>query len=342
MKPALDASGRRIQRQAAEWLALRQARRLTAAEHARFAEWRDSDPRHAEILAEVEATWCALDRLSRYPHSVDLAADPDLLIQPRPKARGFRWPHLALAAAAALALAATLLWKPWTGSGQLPAPTVAGVESRVLLLPDGSLVELNVGAQVVEAFAPAERRVRLLAGEAHFTVTKNPERPFLVEAKGVAVRAVGTAFDVRLVDAAVEVLVTEGTVHVQPPAEKSAVDVEPAAILTEGQKTVVSTLPQAAPPVVETVPSTVVDQTLAWQSSRFIFDAMPLAEVVDRFNRSGSKIVLVLADPQLATLKFSGRVRAANVDRFVEVMETNFGVAAERRGDGRILLRKAR
>jgi transmembrane sensor len=235
-----------------------------------------------------------------------------------------------------------MVWKPWAGAGQPFPPLVSQADSRLLHLPDGSTVELNAGAQVVEGFTPGERRVRLVAGEAHFTVTKDPARPFIVDANGVAVRAVGTAFAVRLVDAAVEVLVTEGTVHVQPPAEKSAVASASAAVLTEGQKTVVSTLPNAAPPVVETLPPTVVDETLAWQSSRFVFDSMPLAEVVARFNRSGSKTVLVLADSGLATLKFSGRVRAANVDSFVEVLETNFGVAAERRGDGRVILRKAR
>jgi hypothetical protein len=35
-------------------------------------------------------------------------------------------------------------------------------------------------------------------------------------------------------------------------------------------------------------------------------------------------------------------VRAANVENFVEVLETTFGIAAERRSDGEILLRRAR
>jgi transmembrane sensor len=113
-------------------------------------------------------------------------------------------------------------------------------------------------------------------------------------------------------------------------------------VLTVGQKTVVSTAPQATAPVVETVSPTVVDQTLAWQTSRFIFDNMPLSEVVERFNHSGAKTLLVVDDPRLATMKFSGRARAASIDSFVEVLESNFGVAAERREDGRIVLRKAR
>ena len=342
MKTTLDTSGKQIQRQAAKWLALRQACGFTTAEHATFAEWRNSDSRHAEIFEEVEAAWGALDQLARYPHSADVAANPDLLRPARMKARIFVFPKLAVAAAAAIALTATVIWKPWAGSDSSRRQSAAAVESRILRLPDGSVAELNVGARVVEQFAPTERRVWLMAGEAHFTVAKNPDRPFIVQANGVAVRAVGTAFDVRLASSTVEVLVTEGIVQVQPPAGPSATALETPTVLTVGQRTVVSTLPQAAAPVVETVPSSVVGQTLAWQTSRFIFDNMPLSEVVERFNRSGAKTILVVDDPRLATMKFSGRVRAASVDDFVEVLESTFGVSAERRGDGRIVLRKAR
>ena len=66
-----------------------------------------------------------------------------------------------------------------------------GYESRAL--DDGTVVELNGGAEIEVQFTAAERRLRLVRGEAHFQVAKNPLRPFVVEAGGVAVRAVGTA-----------------------------------------------------------------------------------------------------------------------------------------------------
>lgn len=94
MKTTLDSSGKQIQRQAAEWLALRQARGFTIAERASFAAWRDSDSRHAEIFRDVEAAWGALDQLARYPHSADVAADPDLLRPAQMKTRLFAFPRL--------------------------------------------------------------------------------------------------------------------------------------------------------------------------------------------------------------------------------------------------------
>ncbi len=50
--------------------------------------------------------------------------------------------------------------------------------------------------------------MKLEAGEAHFAVAPDAARPFVVRVGGVAVRAVGTAFNVRYAaDGAVEVTV---------------------------------------------------------------------------------------------------------------------------------------
>ncbi|MBI4626652.1 MAG: FecR domain-containing protein [Verrucomicrobia bacterium] len=54
----------------------------------------------------------------------------------------------------------------------------------------------------------------LARGKAHFTVAKNPSRPFVVSAGGGDVQAVGTVFNIRLRSEAIEVFVTEGKVQV--------------------------------------------------------------------------------------------------------------------------------
>ena len=86
-----------------------------------------------------------------------------------------------------------------------------------LTLEDGSVVELNHGGKLEIDFSSETRRVRLVRGEANFTVAKNPERPFVVNAGGVDVRAVGTVFNVRLAREAVEVVVSEGRVKLERP-----------------------------------------------------------------------------------------------------------------------------
>jgi transmembrane sensor len=106
------------------------------------------------------------------------------------------------------------------------------------------------------AFTDAERRVRLAGGEAHFVVAKNEAWPFVVEAAGVAVRAVGTAFAVRVDGAQVDVLVTEGRVRVEQPAVtgQTRVDAAPdSPIVAASHRAVVSLAAPDAPAAVTPV-----------------------------------------------------------------------------------------
>lgn len=68
------------------------------------------------------------------------------------------------------------------------APSATTVVPQRETLPDGSLVELKPGALVSHDFAGTVRRVTLHQGEAHFQVTKNPARPFVVRAGNVDIR----------------------------------------------------------------------------------------------------------------------------------------------------------
>ncbi|MEO6873358.1 MAG: FecR domain-containing protein, partial [Opitutaceae bacterium] len=350
---------RAIQRQAAEWLALRRAHAPTDTEAAAFAAWCAADPRHAEMLAEVEMADRIFDRLAFYPRPVEGPADHDLLNTWRRRSHA----PAILALAAAAVIAGLFFMRASDSTRAVPATPAIAI-AHFLRLPDGSRVELSSGSEVAEHFTVGERRIRLMRGEAHFEVAKNPLRPFIVEAGGVTVRAVGTAFDVRLDETAVHVLVTEGRVGVmagtnparlptggQPlrPSEIPAA-LGPGLILVAGQRAAIPMLPHTAeipPLVVEVLTPRQIDRALAWQSSRFVFDATPLAEVVDRFNRLAVEqdgpgaVQLKVRGAGLAALRVSGRVSYDGMENFVDVLEADFGVIAERNGT-EILLREAR
>jgi ferric-dicitrate binding protein FerR (iron transport regulator) len=121
--------------------------------------------------------------------------------------------------------------------------------ARSFVQPDGTTVELNGESQIAPNFTPAVRRVRLLRGEAHFIVTKDAARSFIVSVDGVEVRAVGAAFNVRRGSAAVEVLVTVCSVQVEgyvagAPVAASPVEAGQRAVVTMPSRT---TTPERAP-----------------------------------------------------------------------------------------------
>lgn len=336
-----------IRAAAAAWRCRRDAG-LSASEEAEFSAWRDEEL-HAMASAEIDATWDALLRLDVQRPTVG-TPDPDLLtrtnvvglpIQTRFRLlRGALWSSVGIAAAAAfLFLAERRPLPPAT------APTVTAeiAEVRRLDLPDGSVVHLNAGAAVDLLYGAAERRVRLLRGEARFVVVKDPSRPFRVAVGDLTVRAVGTAFNVRRDPTAVEVLVTEGTVRVEAMDESSLPPVATAGVqpvLVAGQRVVIPfgtgrSLPSLA---VTSVPAAEIAHALAWSELRLEFADVTLAEAVARFNRHNQHR-LVIADPELGQQRFGGTFRPEAYDAFVRLLEADFGVLAERSKDQTILRR---
>jgi transmembrane sensor len=337
-----------IEHQAAAWLA-RRDRGLTAIEQDEFFEWLAADPRHGEWLARHQQTVAGLKLLAQWKPEHCSRPNPDLLAAPSAGAsftssKVVRWfLPLGLAAAAAVAV---LLWP--RHSAPAVSTSMADLSPIVRrVLEDGSTIDLNRGAEVEVAYTAARRDVRLLRGEANFTVAKNPDRPFVVNAGGVEVRAVGTAFNVNFRAQAVEVLVTEGKVRVsQSSSDPTNGSDAPAPtvvipILEAGQRTVVSLSDRDTSPKVDAVSSQQIARVVAWQPRQLEFSDTPLAQVVAEFNASNS-IKMVVDDPRLASLPIGASLRSDNVEGFVRVLEASFHVTAERRADGVIVLRPAK
>jgi transmembrane sensor len=208
-----------------------------------------------------------------------------------------------------------------------------------LTLADGSIAELNHGGKFEVAFTATERRVRLVAGELHVTVAQNPSRPFIVEVDGIAVRAVGTVFNVRRERDAIDVLVTEGRVQLElralhrPRAETAPVSV------ASGERARVDTASTDPKPNVRPVSAAEIERELSWQGVRLEFDALPLAAVVSEFNLRNER-QLAISDPEAGALRVGGTFRADQVEVFAHLLEVSFGLVVERRAEGPWLIRR--
>jgi transmembrane sensor len=329
-----------IARQAAEWL-VRHDRGFTGAEQDEFFQWLAADPRHGEWFARHQRAWRDFNLLAEWRPEHSAEPNPDLLAKPH---RSFRWLAWSAPLAAAAALAIGYLASP---SVQRPVAPVAVASAAAAtagprVLDDGSTIELRPGSEVNVAYTPSERRVDLLRGEAFFTVAKNPGRPFIVHANGVDVRAVGTAFNVRLDRQAIEVLVTEGRVQLAPPASPGAPPTASPSpqLVAAGERAVVAITAVVAPPQVASVSEEEIARALAWQPRLLDFNSTPLAEVVREFNRR-NRVQLELGDAALGQLPIVASIRSDNVEGFVRLLESSTNVRAERRGD-RIVLRESR
>jgi transmembrane sensor len=341
------------------WLA-RRDRGLSAAEQDDYMQWLRADPRHAEALAQHAAALERMMQLYEWTPAHDTEPNPDLFAPAPPRNRvRWRWAGSALAAAAAVAVGLLLWERPWS---QADPAFAAGPRSYLRVnerfaLPDGSRVELKDGTQLVVQYSGSERRVKLAGGEAHFSVWRDAARPFVVDAAGVEVRAVGTAFNVRLDPQTVQVLVTEGRVGVRGPMTEdggrntapsvasggpSPVPGHPSSeiIVTVGQKAIVSRAAVSAPAIAP-VTTDDIARELAWQAPRLEFNETPLAEAVAEFNRL-NRHQIEIGDPALGDRRIGGTFRPDNVDGFLRSLESALDVRADRVDGERTVLHPRR
>jgi len=336
-----------VEAQAAHWL-VQHDRGFTPAQQDEFLQWLAADPDHRESFNRHRAMWSDFNQLAQWQPEHSVEPNPDLLARPRRRYRV--WTLAPLAAAAAIAL----VWLTWSSLViKAPeAPLAYETESyRQVRLPDGTIVDLNGGAHLLVQFSVGERRVLLVEGEAQFSVTKDPTRPFVVRAGGVDVRAIGTAFNVKLAGANVEVLVTEGTVHLAQNATASVASRDHRTVLpkeklfiaelTAGQHTVVPVAAVITAPPVTTASPEEIARLLDWQPRLLDFTSTPLIDVVAEFNRR-NVTQIILADDALHGVPIVASIRSDNVDGFVRLLEATVEVSAERPGASAIILRPRR
>ena len=243
----------------------------------------------------------------------------------------------------AVILAGGFTWRQWSVKDVGAAVSTVVSLPPTQMLPDGSQMELKPGAEVTVEFtanATGPRRVVLRRGEAHFTVMKNPDRPFVVEAGGVSVRAVGTAFSVQQGEARVEIVVTEGRVALDAPERGGAA----LAFVDAGSHAVMA--PEAPAPQVAALSAAELGEKLAWRVARLEFNGTPLREVVALFNRhaailpEGARMRLVLGDVALESLPLSGMLRADNLPVLLKILESSYGIRTEPGSAGELVLRR--
>jgi transmembrane sensor len=337
-----------VEAAASLWV-VRCERGLTAAEQDEFLQWLAAAPAHGQEYARLQRNWRRLRLLAdcRPPHS--LRPNRDLLAPPATSAlqwcRDRRW-----LVPFALATAAAIAWGVFRApevhpvpGGSRPRSSIAAIEQRNL--PDGTRIDLNRGAAIAVLYSAAERRVTLERGEAHFDVAKDPRRPFIVTASGVDVRAVGTAFNVRLDSAAIEVLVTEGQIEVapEPIGGRRTADFSSAtegARLQAGQRAVMPLGKTSSSPEISEVSTAEIERRLAWQPRELEFRDTPLSAIVAEFNHRNAPIEIVIADSGLASTEVTASLRSDNIEGFVRLLEAGFSVEVERSAQA-VILRRA-
>ncbi len=310
--------------QAGELLALRYLGKWTDEDQIEFERRVEQEPAFAAAVRRIERSYHSV---GKHAASAELMAfrEQALARTRRASARrwggaGFTsraWRMAATMAGVGVVLGIALELSPFAyrpGSFE----TRIG-EQRTIGLSDHSHITLDSKTRLRVTFSEDARVVRLLDGQAQFSVAKDPGRPFKVEAGDRTVVAIGTNFTVEYVDREMRVAMLEGVVAVLRPVERQASPVELIAgdelrVRRDGRATV--------------TPKSDIGAATAWRQGKVIFRNESLGDAIRRVNRY-STVQVGLEDAALAGLKVSGVFEAGNSREFAEALQGYLPLSAD-------------
>lgn len=329
----------RIKQEAGVWLARLDQGSLSQNKRRELREWMATSHYHADYLRKLVTNWDRMDVLSELAEMFPLNADEQVANNSK------RWAgSLALAGAAALMVLSAGIWFTMqqpsnsnppateTASSVITYHTAIG-EFTSFQLQDGSTIKLNTNSLVEVEFDDHFRTISLLRGEANFRVASNPDRPFVVVGGNGVVWAVGTQFNVRLLNDEVDVTVTEGKVKVlagidSPKTEALIAEVvrgdDQPLLLEAGQSVRYNNVVQLP----EIHAKDDIALKLAWQQGSLVFQGESLEQAVAEISRYTNQ-QLVIVDPAISDISIGGHFKTDDIEGLIAALSTNFNIRSE-------------
>ncbi len=326
-----------IEDAAANWDARLRGSACSADDRLAFTDWLEQSAEHRAAYDQLQAAFDLLGDHVAHPRLRAMRDAGRLAV--RQSARR-RWERGAgVAAALALAIGAGLWGYGRTDEGMIRIAEAGAMmqngqlyhaalaERSQVRLADGTEVMLDSESRMIVRLSEGRRDITLLAGQARFSVAKDPDRPFVVRAGDRTVTALGTEFDVSLRRGRATVTLIEGRVEVAQDRATTIVFLSPNQQLAAGST--------AEPRAVD------VERALGWTEGRLYFDDEPLSSAIETMNRY-SEAKIVLANPDLGDLRISGMFRTGNQTGFVGALQVTLPVEAHQDDRNRIIVSSVR
>ncbi len=193
---------------------------LSSDEKLQLQQWLDSDVDHREKYKQLQDIW----KNSTEDYKLYLLANEDKAWNAlRPKLTQHKeakiiklstYRTIQIAAAAVIFMLVTgIIYYLASKDGVLRYETAQN-EQKQVELEDGTYISLGSSTkiEVSEGFNEETRTVKMIDGEASFTIAHHTDLPFIVSIGKVYVKDIGTVFTVKKSNEQVVVMVTEGIV----------------------------------------------------------------------------------------------------------------------------------
>lgn len=285
---------------------------------AAFQQWLSASEENAAAWRQMEKAWALLgDTRPAYAADWETAATGMAAVVPftakRPEPRRKRLAGAALLAAAACAV--SFLAGPALLLHLRADEVTASGESRRVVLADGTTVDMSGGTAFAVTIANHKRHIALLKGEAFFDVTHDADRPFTIDADGVTVTVLGTAFDVQTGEHETTVELARGSVAISYDGEsqRSTFELSPGETAAIDRETGTAIRGTAD-----------IEEMGAWRSGKLFIDDVTIASAIERIRRFHPAWITI-ADGALGSLRVTGLYDLRDPDRALEALVRPFG-----------------
>lgn len=311
-----------IKQAAARWYVRMREAAPDAPERSAFEVWLMSDRRHQAAYQLVESTmedFTSTDRLK----DLSNALTQKLYFEQSTRRKKLSKLGSGLAVmllCVGLGFLGRTQYQTWQAaplSTQVQTTAVAQIVKRTL--DDGSVITANANSALEIVFYRHQRLVKLTRGEAIFEVTKDPERPFVVETQQAKVTVLGTRFAVNQLSKKVRISVDHGRVQVA-----RADDTQKALILHDGE--VAEIMQETAPLKVNRYAS----DSFSFVNGRIVFDRADMFEVAETLSRYRQQPVSAVFSGE-NTPKVNAVIKTIEIEDFIRTLPRSVPVALKTR-----------
>lgn len=317
-----------VELEAVAWIT-RMNGRPSRRERTDFKAWLNRDPLHLQVFDRVHAMWSStsvsgLDVARE--HDAQLSRHLDTLQRLRKRKRAVAATGIVVVCFAML-LGGAWMWleRPNLFQDMAADYATGRGERRTVVLEDGSSVLMDADSALDVDLSDTQRTVHLIRGNAYFDVSHS-QIPFVVTAENGQSRVLGTAFDIAIGDDDVSVTLERGSLRVSAGSEHGSVILKPGETVSYDAANV-GNVRQAD-----------LDATMAWHEGRFVFNDMPLIDVLNTIGRYRSGRIVVIGQ-QLGQRRVSGSFSLDDPDAALAAVQSTVGFRVDKVAGALVVVR---
>ena len=300
-------------------------------------EWISEDEKNQKQFEEIEWIWNSskilldkseVDENKAWQRFTELRNEK-AAAKPKQNQRFLQSNWFRVAAAVSLLFVSAWVYSaflPQSGRAYFSSVELQSEDSPIeVSLLDGTQITLNKNTALnySQKLFASQRKVNLKSGEAFFDVTRNENRPFVIQSEGVQITVLGTSFHVKTTGNITEVIVVTGSVQVEIDGKKE--------VLKPEEKLSVN---QESGEMTKSTPSNNLYNY--YVSKRFQADGIPLQELVASLNEAYDSNIEI-ARGELKTLTITTTLEYGSLEKNLEVLRETLNLTIVQQS-GRIII----